>query len=735
MTRTARRGATAQFLVLGRRLSPVHRDPRTVLQALCLVLAAMGATLLVWGLQATGAAYDGRDARTAARHPVRAAAEPGTRPTGRWWESRDVVGDRGFSVVTIEPLTADAPLPPGLPRWPEPGESFVSPALRDAVPAAATRYGKHAGAIAAEGLAEPSEFLVYRRPPPGTALSAGPGGFAGVVGYGTPLPEASDFASQSFDRARSDVQLLMAPLLALPVAVLLVTASRLGARQRDRRLAVLHAMGAGRSVRARIAVGECLGPMALGTAAAGALLTALTLTGVRLPVTGHTIAAADLAPLRLWFPLALPPALTVLCLAFAALHLRIRPAGGNRPRPTRDRPSAWPGYLCGTGTLLALWGAMIGHLPGVRIFVLGLVLAMAGLPPLLGRAAARAAVRLTAHGRGRGDAARLIGGRWASAHPGVIARSCASLAVLLGLLTQVQVLITELTSEARHATALAERLDGRLLHVSTGTGDEKAHTAFLSALGPEDRVLRLAPGAGGAPPVLLGHCRDLAALAPLSDCPGTEPVPAAQAFRERTARTEALRWMSFGDVDVRAVASRAPLTGGEGDYVVLTPRSDGREHVSRVAFATLAAPSVGVPGDEFVIGASARARIAGWVLLLAAPGFALLAVTGAAGLLHAYLDRADELRPLAGYTSGVRFHLRTAWWGMGVPTACALALAAAFAGLLGAVNLAFLAPSGDSPLLLLTGGLAAALVLCTGATVAGGLLSSRFTHRWVPRGD
>lgn len=732
MRRTGRRGATAQLLALGRRLSPVRRDPRHVLQALCLVLAAMGATLLFWGLQVTDAAYDGRDLRTSARHPVRAAAEPGTRPTARWWDGRDVVGDRSFSVVTIEPLAADAPLPPGLPRWLEPGEAFVSPALLEALPAASTRYGKPAGTIAADGLAEPSELLVYRRPPPGTALSPGPGGIAGIVGYGTPLPEASDFASQTFDRAESDVRLLIAPLLGLPVAVLLVTASRLGARQRDRRLAVLHTIGAGRSVRARIAVGECLRPLALGTAAAAVPLLAVTLTGVRLPVTGHAIAAADLAPLRLWFPLALPPVLATLCLSFAALHLRVRPAGGMRPRPGRDRPSAWPGRLCGTGTLLALWGAVIGHEPGVRIFMLGLVLAMAGLPPLLGRAAARAAVRLTA--RGRGDAARLVGGRWAAAHPAVIARSCASLAVLLGLLTQVQVLITELTSEASHATALARRLDGRLLHVSAGTGDEKARAAFLSALEAGDRVLRLAPGGEGGPPVLMGHCRDLAALAPLSVCPGAEPAPAVRVFRERSARTESLRWMSSGEVSVRSAASRTRLTDGEGDYVVLTRRADGREHVSRAAFATLAAPSVVVPGDEYVIGATARARIAGWVVLIAAPGFVLLALTGAAGLLHAYLDRADELRPLAGYTSGVRFHLRTAWWGMGVPTACALALATAFAGLLGAVNLAFLAPSGDFPLPLLAGGLATAVALCAGATVAGGLLSSRFTHRWVPRG-
>ncbi|MGW7363783.1 hypothetical protein ACWGI8_10210 [Streptomyces sp. NPDC054841] len=731
--RGTRRGATAQLLAIGRSASSGRQDPRHMLQALCLVLAAMGAALLVWGLQATHAAYDGRDARTSARHPERAIANPAERPTARWWNSGDALGAKGFSVVTIEPLGTSAPLPPGLPRWPEPGESFVSPALLKAMPAAATRYGRLAGPITANGLAEPGEFLVYRRLPTGATASAGPEGFANIIGYGTPAPEASEFLSQSFDRAEGDLYWLMSPLLGLPAVVLLVVASRLGARQRDRRLAVLHAIGAGRSVRARIAMGECLRPLALGAVLAGVPLMITTLTGARLPVTGFEISAHDLAPLRWQFPLGLVLAWAMLCLVFAALHLRARPAEGNRPRPVRDQPPAWPAYMCGIGTLLALWGAMIGHLLGVRIFTFGMILALSGLPPLLGRAAAGIAVRLTA--RDRGDASRLIGGRWAAAHPGVIARSCAALAVLMGLLAQVQVMITELTTEAQHATVLAERLDGRLLQVSSAPVDKEASARFRSALAPGDRVLRVASDTSGAPPVLRGTCGDLAALSPLWSCPLDAAVPAERVFRERTPRTEALRWMSFGSVTVQALSSSAQLSGGDGSFVVLTSGPDGPERVERAAYATLTLPSVDVPGDTYVIGAAARARIADWVVLIAAPGFALLVLTGAAGLLHSYLDRADELRPLAGYTSGVRFHLRTAWWGMGVPTACALVLATLFAGLLGGINLAFLSPSGDSPLPLLIGGLGLAVTLCAGATVAGGLLSSRFTHRWVPRGD
>jgi hypothetical protein len=357
------------------------------------------------------------------------------------------------------------------------------------------------------------------------------------------------------------------------------------------------------------------------------------------------------------------------------------------------------------------------------------------------------AVRLT--GYGTGDPARLVGGRWAAAHPAVVARAGAALVVMLGLAAQALVLVTDLTDEARNATVLAERLDERLLEVRSAPADARARARFVAALGPGDRVLRVVPGgdpSGTGPPVLVGDCDDLAALGAMRSCPRGRAVPAQEVYRERTPRTEALRWMGFGPVHVRAAgpAVRSPEVrspevreqGREhGPFVVLTSGPEGRERAERAARATLPLPHVGVPGDENVIGGHARARQADWVLLVAAAGFLLLAFTGAAGLLHAFLDRADELRPLAGYTSGAGFHLRVAWWGMGVPMACALGPAALVAGLLAGVNLGFLSPSGSSPLGLLGGGLAVALAVCAAATVGGGLLAAGFTHRWVPRGD
>ncbi|MGI5482725.1 hypothetical protein [Streptomyces lavendofoliae] len=754
--RLRRRGAITQPPTTGPRASTDtadtadatrRHDPRLTVRALCLVLTGMAAALLVWGAQAVHAVYEARETRVAARTPVPAA--PGTRPVAWWNQGDDSWRERVFSVVRVEPAVPSAPPPPGLPRWPEPGEAFVSPALLGLMPPAATRYGDLAGTVAREGLADPGELFVYVRPPSGLRVQ-GYETTLGISGFGARGPAADPyFVSQSFDRPRSDLHTLLACQLGLPVAVLLIVAARLGARRPDRRPAA-YATGTGRFGHARIALGACVRPLGAGALLAGVPLTALTLTGVRLPLTGYPVAAGDLAPLRWQFPIALAGAWAVLCLLFAALHPRVRPPGparsraarpgAARPRAARPQPSAWPGVLCLTGGLAVVSGAATGQATGTRLFVLGTALVLAGLPPLLGRAAARICARLT--GRGTGDAARLAGGRWAAARPAVFARACAALVVVLGPAAQALVMVTDLTDAARNATVLGRRLDDRLLEVRSAPADARAHARFVAALAPGDRVLRVVPGGDasgtGGPPVLVGDCGDLAALGALRSCPRERAVPAHQVYRQRTPRTEALRWMGFGPVHVRAAGSRAgspsPATAPQGPFVVLTSGPEGRERAERAALATLPLPQVGVPGDDDVIGGRARARQADWVLLMAAAGFLLLALTGAAGLLHAFLDGAAALRPPAGYAGGVRFHLRVAWWAMGVPMVCALGLATVSTGLLAGVNLGFLSPSGGSPLGLLGVGLAVALAVCAAATLGGGLLAARYAHRWGKRG-
>ncbi|QNE77352.1 hypothetical protein F0344_24610 [Streptomyces finlayi] len=723
----SRRGATAQLLAIGRRTAHAPGDPRALLQSACLALAAAATVLLVWSMLTVHAVYDARDARGAARMPV--LTDPGSEPALRWLESQDSRRQRGFSVVYIEPVVADAPLPPGLPRWPAPGEAFVSPALLEVMPQATTRYGAYGGKISAAGLADPGELLVYARAPEGIRL--GDFGAHSIPGFGSPQGAPEYFSSQGGARSESDLYWLISPFLVLPVAVLLVTASRLDAKRRDRRLAALHALGAGRSVRARISVGECARPLALGAAAAALPLTALVFVDTRLPITDYWIAADDLRPVLIRFLLLVPVVWVALCALFAGLHLRPRGTGGNRPRPLTDRAALWPGWLSGAGGLLMLWGALVSGASGYRLFVLGTLLALAGLPPLLGRAAVRLSSRLT--GRGRDNPARLIGGRWAAAHPGVVTRAAASLAVLLGLLAQAQVAVTDMTAEARAATALGQRLDGRMLQVDTAEQSRAAGLRFTAGLDPGDLLLRVGEGEGGQL-VVEAPCATFARLGALRTCPRDTARALEDVFARGTPRTEALRWMTNGDPRLLATPDVPELLTSTGQFAVLMtdPHEDRVERAARAAFGPV---SVATPGEAYVTGSAIRARTVDWVLLTGSIGLSLLVLTGLAGLLHGFLDRAEDLGPLAGYTAGVRFHVRLAWWGMGAPMACAAVLSILFAGLIATLLSQLFAQAGDTPQVLLGVTLAGTAALCGAATVVGGLLSRRYGRRWVPGGD
>jgi hypothetical protein len=695
------------------------------LQAACLVLAAMAAVLLAWVVTTTHAVYEGRQERAAARMPV--WVDKSAEATVRWLERTDTWRQRQFSVVYIEPLTDSAPLPPGLLRWPKTGEAFVSPALAEADPATRTRYGKPAGTISRAGLVDPGEFLVYARLPASVprdeSLSLTGFGVRGAVN-----PEF--FASQGTARAETDLYWLFGPLLALPTGTLLVVASRLGARARDRRLAVLHAMGAGRSVRAWIAVGEAARPLALGTLLAAVPLSVPCFTDLTLPLTGYRIASYDLS-----LPAFLLTSLGVwaaLCCLFALLHLRIRTARGTRPRPRGALPPTWPGHVCGAGLTLAAVGAAIGESFGIRLFFLGTVLTLAGFPPLLGRAAAGAGARAARRSR---SAAGLIGGRWVAAHPAVLARAAAAIVVGLGLLSQAQLFMSALNDESRAATQLTRELDDRLLAVRTPVPvSPKAATRFTAALSPTDRLLVINDPGGTTPPLVQGTCANLAALSRMAACPAEGPRAAREVFAGTTPRTEALRWLTQSDVLVEATTSSVQVAGAR-TLLVLSPDTTATDRVKRAAFTTLPLPSVTTPGEEWVTGAATMARISDWMLLAAGLGLALLLLTGTAALTATHLDRAEELRPLASYTSGVRFHLRVAWWGLGVPLACAVLLSSTLAALLAGFNYAFIYWGAQRPPFTTIGwSVVAVLVLCAAGTAAGGWLSSRFTHRWVPRG-
>ncbi|WP_017577101.1 ABC transporter permease [Nocardiopsis kunsanensis] len=170
---------------------------------------------------------------------------------------------RGTPVTgwVIEPEGDQAPLPPGVAGFPDPGEMVVSPAL-------------------AERLADPDNDLLRRRldhPVTGQIGEEGLSGPHELVYYlGQEDMEADRADTVRMDafvdgepyRPDDPVILLLGlvgtVVMVTPVVVFLSAAVRFGGQARDRRLAAVRLVGADRAATRRIAAGESLAGVLLG---------------------------------------------------------------------------------------------------------------------------------------------------------------------------------------------------------------------------------------------------------------------------------------------------------------------------------------------------------------------------------------------------------------------------------------------------------------------------------------
>jgi hypothetical protein len=226
------------------------------------------------------AVYEERARHESARQPM-----PGARKsTVRRAVGTDSLRDHmQFLVFSIEPRVADAPLPPGLPRWPGPGEAFVSPQLlKDgAGEQIADRYGKLAGTIGEDGLGVPDERVVWRRPPQGTFLksTAPVEEFAGLE-RARGMPGGYGESDNIFSWREFSYCVLV--LLVFPALVLLYVGNGFGVEERRRRDVLLSTLGAGTAQRCWVRVGDVVGPVLAGVLLAAAGLGTVIRTSPRL---------------------------------------------------------------------------------------------------------------------------------------------------------------------------------------------------------------------------------------------------------------------------------------------------------------------------------------------------------------------------------------------------------------------------------------------------------------------
>ncbi|MFE5995898.1 FtsX-like permease family protein [Streptomyces sp. NPDC056454] len=624
---------------------------------------AVGLVSLVAGF----ATFDGREDRGSARAPrFISQSEGGTALL--WRETFDDTENYQHSVILIEPSSKSAPLPPGVGAWPKPGQAVLSPGLRAALSneGGANRYGQVVGSISATGLEVPGERLAYVRPAPGVLDKSS---MLKVAGFGTGTRASMGDALRV--QTLSSYTFTVLGLTMLPAVAMIVVAARSGSAGRDRRTALLRALGAGRRARAMVNMGEAVAPIALGALLAAGLVASSMTTDWQVPLVDFTVAVTDL---RRWAPIlfaAVLAAVVSVLLAVIVLHRADIRSRSTRPHTT-DRRSKWAMWLCPLMLLLAVrgpdlaGGSQAPPLVFLTIYVLGVLGTLATLPAVIASVVVGVGRLLVRYGNRTGRPGALIAGRWNMTHPGVTTRMIASIVIAIGLITQVQLWSSRLGDPILEAQATHARIGDSILTVDA-LGQVNVD-GFTSALPEGVHLLQLTTSQQGKP-ILRGNCAALEALAASCHTPDTNHARGDARLREFAA------WYGVDDGRITfAQLDDNPRRKDTPESLVLIGDDSGDLPVAQlkgIAYQHLLGPQVIPLGGEWLQGAKDLRNPATWVLLMGFIGVSFLALAAALNNLGDFLRFSRSLAPLAVLTSRRSLFFSTASWTVLVPLAAA----------------------------------------------------------------
>ncbi|HEV7711855.1 MAG TPA: FtsX-like permease family protein [Asanoa sp.] len=467
------------MIALGLRLAIAGGREAAVRLVVVAVAVALGTGLLLATLAGINATTSqslryawlntGADASTTAD---RAGVDPA------WWLLReDYFHGAELGRVDVAATGPAAPVPPGIPALPGPGEFYASPALHDLLrttPAAelGDRFpGREVGVIGDAALPSPDSLLVIVGQPPQT-LGAQPG-VAKVSRIMTIDPADCQTCFVGLNNAMFTVTLsVIAAALIFPVLIFIGTATRLSAARREQRFAAMRLIGATPRQVSVLATVESTVAAVAGMALGFGVFFALKPGLAAIPFTGATFFPSDLA-LTLVNVLAVVvgiPAGAAVAARLALRRVRISPLGVTR-RVTPKPPRAWRliPLLAGIAELAYLVGRKpettngqtYSYIAGVVLMVAGLVLAGPWLTMRTARLVAQRAQRPAA----------LIAGRRLSDDPMAAFRAVSGLVVALFVMTAASGAIT---------SYVAER--------ATPAGDSVAATSLSLTFWPEDIV-------------------------------------------------------------------------------------------------------------------------------------------------------------------------------------------------------------------------------------------------------
>ncbi|WP_217250812.1 hypothetical protein [Streptomyces sp. AC602_WCS936] len=717
-------GLRRRLLRMGRAASRSAEAGR--IRYFALFAATAVAVLAVCGFLLATSSFEGRTERSQARWPQ--VADDGS-ATLLWRATLASVDDRQYDVVYIEPLTPDAPLPPGLSQWPRPGEAVLSPALKAVGPQVRGEYGRAVGTIAAVGLESPSEYFAYVRP---TAERLDPEGMTRASGFG--VSWTPSLGEHMYNFGSKEFHWAYLALVGLPAGLFVVIAARVGAAARDRRTAVLTALGASGGARAWFTVGEALLPVALGAAAAVVAVVPVLLTDVPLPVVDFVLYLPDaraalpgLAGAALGVPLA---GLAVVVL----LQPRYRPGASTRPVAAKRRREwmlwLFPVALFGTvrGTDLAPYDL---RLP---VLAAGSVITIALLPGVAGAVVSATGPALARFGAARGRVGMLVAGRRLAVGARPVARLVAAVVVAVGLAAQGQIAISLFTDMSDRVEAVEKHLGTSVVQVSTTLSTTTADVAsFERNLGPGVHALAMTRDLRSGRIDLVADCpvwRDLGVKCPAAAPAELRTRHAGLAQAAELERSVGLRLHArTGDV------SKTVRTSEEPALVVLA--QDGRElslsRVHRAANAHVAmATNVQVFAMAGAFGGSGEGIAAQrWLELLSVAGVLVIVVVAGIGAVAQFVRTGRELGPVSVLSGNGRVYYAVSVWSLLAPTAFAVCAAVAVTWY---VTTPLMADSADRLSALSAVG-AAGLACAAVMTWWGARTASAAGLVWRPRND
>ncbi len=646
----------------------------TLVEGAALIAAAVAAILLA----GTHLAYEHRADRDAARLPTGseeffAAMEPaldGSPDQRQLLEARARLsagapfvlqarfarlsdGLQHSVVLVVRQQDGVAP-PPGLPRWPLPGEAFLSSQLLTdgAAEGIATRYGKLAGTIAPEGLTSANERLAYVNPLPGSVPA---GQMVPYQAFGGPSRHWWDDPVRVFGDSigltpAPYVLVLFLLLAVLPAGGLCLAAGRVTAPARNRRLVTLRTLGASPWQERFVQFGELLPALVVTTVASAGLVSCLVTTDITLPITGYISSAEALRARWIWLVVAALLGLTGGALLVVGRRARAV-ADSTRPESRDWKWPLWSAFLTPLGLVAA------GRLPDLVdpsrrttwyvSYLACTLLVLLGTPMLLSWIVKGTAAILETWSAPRLSPSLLITCRALLRNPAAVASPAAVIVLSAVIAFQGQFVTNTLGDRARQALAVSTALEGRVAVAMYFDGVRGAQEAIRRT--PKGVHVLLVSESD--PPEVMGTCEALADVG--LTCPPSGQPQIAHLIGGDLQFLPLSIPIDQGTVEVLQGDPAAAAPRFTQQWLVFHSRTAINTEALQEAVVPTTWPNDGPdsPGYSYAGAGFAAAHESTWISLTALFALALLAIAIGCGTYSATLGLGKVLAPIGVLTA------------------------------------------------------------------------------------